>query len=244
MSGCRRVRVAERAATIDCDVHCAPASREALFPYLSEYWREFVDGAGIMVTGLPGRLPASAPTTATAAAREQPGPGRAAAYELAEERCSILQDPRFAVLNCLTLFEAHRNPYYQAALASAVNDWLRAEWLDRDDRLRASIVVPTVDVDDAVAEIERLGDDAAVRPGPAAGPRRRALRQQALPRRSRGGGRARPRRRAARVGSARPRPTPNGFTSTYIEDYLSNQLIVQTHVLSLVSEGSSSASRR
>ena len=32
-------------------------------------------------------------------------------------------------------------------------------------------------------------------------------------------------------------PTQSGFTLSYLEDYLSNQLIVQTHVLSLVSEG-------
>lgn len=32
-------------------------------------------------------------------------------------------------------------------------------------------------------------------------------------------------------------PTPTGFTQTYMEDYLSNQVIVQNHVLSLVSEG-------
>ena len=32
-------------------------------------------------------------------------------------------------------------------------------------------------------------------------------------------------------------PTQNGFTLYYIEDYLSNQIVVQSHVLSLVSEG-------
>jgi predicted TIM-barrel fold metal-dependent hydrolase len=32
-------------------------------------------------------------------------------------------------------------------------------------------------------------------------------------------------------------PTPNGLTFTYLEDYVSNQLIAQSHVLSFVSEG-------
>ena len=50
-------------ATIDCDVHCAPASREELFPYLSEYWREYVDGAGVRLTGMPGAYPPHAPTS-------------------------------------------------------------------------------------------------------------------------------------------------------------------------------------
>jgi uncharacterized protein len=38
-------------------------------------------------------------------------------------------------------------------------------------------------------------------------------------------------------GRAASAPTPSGFTQTYLEDYLSNQVIVQSHVLSLVSEG-------
>ena len=46
-----------------------------------------------------------------------------------------------------------------AALCRAVNDWIAAEWLDRDPRLRASMVVPTQNPDLAVAEIERLAAD-------------------------------------------------------------------------------------
>jgi uncharacterized protein len=67
--------------------------------------------------------------------------------------------PQLAVLNCLTGFETHRNPYFSAAVASAINDWMRDEMLARDDRLRASLVVSTVSTEDAVGEIERLGDD-------------------------------------------------------------------------------------
>jgi hypothetical protein len=32
---------------IDCDVHCAPASYDALFPYLSDYWRQYITEAGV-----------------------------------------------------------------------------------------------------------------------------------------------------------------------------------------------------
>src|SRR5690606_11067075 len=66
--------------------------------------------------------------------------------------------PQLAVLNCTTSFHCNRNPYYEAALCRAINDWLAAEWLDRDERLRASILVPTLDTAPAVAEIERIGD--------------------------------------------------------------------------------------
>ena len=40
-----------------------------------------------------------------------------------------------------------------------VNDWIAKEWLDRDPRLRASIVVPTQNVEYAVDEIERCAKD-------------------------------------------------------------------------------------
>ena len=40
-----------------------------------------------------------------------------------------------------------------------MNDWIAAEWLDRDPRLRASIVVPTQNVELAVEEIERCAAD-------------------------------------------------------------------------------------
>jgi hypothetical protein len=44
-------------------------------------------------------------------------------------------------------------------MARAVNDWIAREWLDRDPRLRASIVVPQQNAELAVAEIERCAAD-------------------------------------------------------------------------------------
>src|SRR5258708_33556142 len=46
-----------------------------------------------------------------------------------------------------------------AALCSAVNDWVARELLDREPRLRSSILVPLHDPQGAVAEIERVGAD-------------------------------------------------------------------------------------
>ena len=46
-----------------------------------------------------------------------------------------------------------------AAMARAVNDWIAREWLDRDPRLRASIVVPQQNAELAVEEIERCAAD-------------------------------------------------------------------------------------
>ena len=207
---------------IDCDVHCAPESFEALSPYLSDYWRQYITEAGIRLNGLayayPRGIVAPAPSS----------------YEALAEH---LRDGRHAVLNCLTGFETHRNPYYAAAVASAINDWLRAEFLDRDPRLRASVAVSSVSADDAVSEIERVGGD----------PR---FVQVLLPVRSdvpwghknnhavfaaaRDAGLHVGLHAWGRAGKA---PTPSGFTTTHLEDYLGNQPIVQAQVLSFVSEG-------
>src|SRR3979490_1075967 len=46
-----------------------------------------------------------------------------------------------------------------AAFCKAINDWIAAEWLARDPRLRASIVVPMQAPDLAVEEIERRAGD-------------------------------------------------------------------------------------
>jgi hypothetical protein len=145
--------------------------------------------------------------------------------------------PRAVVLNCVTGFDTHRNPYFSAAVASAVNDWLRDTFLSRDDRLRASLAVSAVSPQDAVAEIERAGDH----PG---------FVQVLLPVRSdvpwghknNHGIFAAARERSLQVGlhawgRAGKAGTPSGFTTTYLEDYLANQPIAQAQVLSFVSEG-------
>ena len=89
---------------VDCDVHCAPASYGALFPYLSDYWRQYISEAGIRLNGVAHAYP-----------RGVVAPAPSSYSELAE-RVLGEPEPRFAVLNCLTGFETHRNPYFSAAV--------------------------------------------------------------------------------------------------------------------------------
>ena len=48
---------------------------------------------------------------------------------------------------------------WQDAFCRALNDWLVKEWLDRDGRLRGSIVIPVQSVEKSVKEIERCAQD-------------------------------------------------------------------------------------
>lgn len=222
---------------IDCDVHCAPASFEDLAPYLSDFWLDYISDAAIRLTGNALQYPPGAPTTASEAARSSEGVPTPSTYEALRDAVLERARPRFAILNCMTMYESHRNSHYAAALARAVNDWLAATMLDRDDRLRASIVVSGIDVQGAVAEIERLAHDRrfvqillAIRGDLAAGhPHYRPLYEAAasaeLPVVLHAWG---------RTGYA---PTPTGLTTTYLADYASNRQIVQAHLVSLVCEG-------
>ena len=225
-------------AVVDTDVHCAPRALGDLLPYLDGYWRSYITDGGVALSpSQGGAYPPAAPTSATPAARAA---GTAPANSVEQLRAAFLDPggPQLALLNCTTSFHCNRNPYYETALCRAVNDWLLAEWLERDDRLRASMVVPTMDDAAAAAEIERIGDH----------PR---IVQVLLPVRADarwGNVRHRPVLRAAaerglvvglhawgRIGNA---PTSSGMTHTYLEDYLANsQILVQAQVTSLVTEG-------
>jgi len=210
---------------IDCDVHCAPASFEALFPYLSDYWRQYVSEAGVRLNGLAFAYPSGVA-----------GSVPSSYHALAD---AVLTQPgdEVVVVNCLTGFETHRNPYFSAAVASALNDWMLEQILAHDYRLRASLVVSPVSTDDAVSEIERVGDDPRfvqvllpVRADlPWGHKNNHALFAAASARGLQIGLHA-----WGRAGKA---ATPSGFTTTYLEDYVGNQPIAQAQVLSFVSEG-------
>jgi predicted TIM-barrel fold metal-dependent hydrolase len=124
-----------------------------------------------------------------------------------------------------------------AAFAKAVNDWVAREWLDRDKRLRASIIVPMQNTDYAVAEIERCAPDKrfvqvlVLAMGEAPLGRREywpvyeAAEHHGLP-------------IGIHAGSSyRHAVTSLGWPSWYVEDYCANAQGFQAQVASLVCEG-------
>ena len=59
------------------------------------------------------------------------------------------------ILNSLIPAGEQTNRAYGAALSPAINEWIVRDWLELEPRLRASIVVPYEDGQDAAAEIHR-----------------------------------------------------------------------------------------
>ncbi|HYW27907.1 MAG TPA: amidohydrolase family protein [Terriglobales bacterium] len=121
---------------IDCDLALAAPPVSALRDHLEAYWRDSVTERGIRSLEPSYELPGRAPR------RPEPGPGTT-----------------LAIVRPLAAIEALHAEDLAAALAGGLNDWLRAEWLDRDPRLRGSITVAPQSVEAAVAEIERLASD-------------------------------------------------------------------------------------
>jgi uncharacterized protein len=141
---------------IDADVRATVPSLEALYPYMDAMW---IDWCRERRWRGPGSTPGQPPNSPGACRPEWRPADRVPASEPGLLREHIL-DPwqtEYAVLNCNYGIDAVRHPDLAAALARAVNDWIIAEWLERDSRLKASLVIPARDPVAMISEIQRVG---------------------------------------------------------------------------------------
>jgi predicted TIM-barrel fold metal-dependent hydrolase len=215
---------------IDCDIHTVIPNTDALFPYLSDHWREYIRTSafkGVVDTAYPP----NAPTTR--------GPAGNGPPNLEAVQRDVLEpwSVERGILNCAYAVDSLHNPDTAAAMAAAVNDWLKAEWLDKEPRLRASMVVPTRVPEMGAREIDRLGGHSGfvqvllpVRSEAPYGHRRYLPIFEAADRHNLvvslqfGGAPGNP-------------PTGSGWPSYYIEEYVGMAQVFQTQVLNLVVEG-------
>jgi hypothetical protein len=220
---------------IDCDVHPTVPNLKALLPYLDDHWRDSVEERGI--PGLESiSYPPNAPITARPDWRHKGGLAGTSVADLQATVFERLHADR-AILNCLYGVQLVFNEDMAQAFARAVNDWIAKEWLDRDPRLRASIVVTPQNTEYAVDEIERhAGDRRFVQilllaMGEVPLGRRQfwpiyaAAERHGLP-------------IGIHAGSAYRHPvTSLGWPSYYIEDYAAQSQGFQSQVASLITEG-------
>jgi len=144
---------------IDCDIHPALPSTRALLPYLDDYWREHIIRRGIDADNLElSSYPSSAPLNSRPDWRP-PGGTPGADFDLVRSHVLDAFHARFAICNVLNGAQIMHSEDLSAALCRGVNRWIAAEWLDRDPRLRASIVVPVRSAELAAEEIERCAAD-------------------------------------------------------------------------------------
>ncbi len=231
-----------RAGFIDCDIHNTVPSMDALEPYLSERWRKHVKAFGMrqhhgFAAGIP--YPKVSPGGGARVDSWPPSglPPGADLDFMREQHLDVL-DLEVGILNCLYPKVGEQlDEELGAALARATNDWQIAEWLEKEPRLRASIVVPYENAELSAAEIDRV----AGHPG--------FVQVVLLPRTSEPLGKRRywPIYEAAErhglpigihfAGLGGNPITSSGWPSYYIEDHTVMSMAFQSQVISLVCEG-------
>lgn len=222
---------------IDCDIHPAVPDTRVLLPYLEPYWREHVLRRGLERENFEASsYPASAPINGRPDWRLPSAPPGSSLPALQSHLLDRF-NPDLAICNVIHGAQVMLSEDLSLAFCRAINNWMVAEWLDRDPRLRASIVVPPHNADLAAEEIERLAPD------------RRfvqvlllAMTELPLGRRQNW-----PIYKAAEkhnlpigihAGSSfRHPPSALGWPSYYLEDYVSQSQGFQAALNSLVSEG-------
>ena len=102
--------------------------------------------------------PPNAPLTSRPEWRGKDGRAATEVAQLAGQVCDRWQ-ASIAICNCLYGVGLLFAEDMANAFARALNDWVAREWLDRDPRLRASIVIPTQNTEYCVDEIERCAKD-------------------------------------------------------------------------------------
>jgi predicted TIM-barrel fold metal-dependent hydrolase len=208
-----------------------------LLPYLSEYWRDqFINRH---IDRYPFALmsyPPNSPLSCRPDWRPASGPPGSDIEALRRQALDAF-GTRYAICNVLHGAIALFNEDMAAALCAAINDWTAKELLDRDPRLRASILLPSQNAELAAREIERLAGD------------RRFVQVTLLVMSDAllGNRRYWPIYRAAErhdlvigihAGSTfRTAPTHSGWPSFQVEDYVANSSAFENVLVSLLAEG-------
>ena len=220
---------------IDCDMHPVVPNIRALVPFLAKNWAASVNDRGI-----EGFDSISYPPNAPISARPDWRPdGKGLPTSVDDYRRHVLDrwDVQYAIGNCLYGAHLALSEDIGVAMASAVNDWMVATWLDAEPRMRASIVVAPQNPERAAAEIDRCAPDKrfvqVLLPAMVEAPLGRrqywpiyaAAERHGLP-------------VGIHAGSSYRHPvTPVGWPSYYVEDYASQSYAFQGQLGSLIAEG-------
>ncbi len=216
---------------IDCDVHPFVPSTKVLMPWLDANWQEQVVDRGIASLD-PISYPPNSPLTVRSDFRKE-GLDQAGTSRQIFERWGAER----AILNCIYGVQLVHNTDMAIAFTRALNQWIAAEWLAKDKRFAASIVLPLQDIEACVDEIEFFAANRqfvqvlVLANGDAPLGKRqfwpiwRAAEKHGLP-------------VGIHAGSSYRHPvTSLGWTHYYVEDYAAQALGFQAQLASLVTEG-------
>jgi hypothetical protein len=161
----RETKSGQRLAFVDCDLHPVQKTPKELHPYLEARWREHSDTFGAhFCQGLVGQLAFPRMMAAGMRADAFPEGGGPPGCDLGLMQRQHLDLNGCEVGNLVVLGRAgmeERNLDYAAALSHAANDWQLHDWIAKDKRLKAGIVVPQEYPEYAVREIDERAQNEA-----------------------------------------------------------------------------------
>jgi uncharacterized protein len=220
---------------IDCDIHPGIPNASVLLPFMDDYWRDqFISRAidGLELASYPPGAPLSCRPD-WRPAKGKPGTD----LDLLRSQALDAFGLRLAICNPLYGCQVAFSETMGAVTCHAVNEYIAREWLDREPRLRASIVVTGQSPELAAEEIEaRAADRRFVQVLLLASgelmlgrryhwPIYRAAERFNLP-------------IGIHAGTMYRYPTtPNGWPTHYVQDYAANSNLFASQLHSLISEG-------
>lgn len=145
---------------IDLDVHHTWTSPTEIIERLPRRWREVastVPGSGLTIDG-PSN--STGPPGGGERPETKPDVGRSgSSYRLLREQLLDAHDVDRVLLGFNTgRNNGLANPYFAQEVVRAINDWNIETWLSiDDDRLTSVVLIPAQFIDEAVAEIARVG---------------------------------------------------------------------------------------
>lgn len=223
------------AQVIDCDIHNELPSLETLIPYLDDHWVAYIQESAFVGPNA-NDYPAGAPTSAREGTKPEKGPP-GSDFGLLKEQALDAWDVVIGILTCAYRVQSVQNEDLAVVLSTAINQWQVDAWLEKDDRLRASLVVPSQNPVLAAEEIERYGAHPKfvqvmlpVRSYEPYGKRvydpifEAAVKHDLVVGIHYGGASSLP-------------PTPVGWPATYVEEMADMAQVFQSQVMSLVVEG-------
>lgn len=224
-------------APIDCDIHPAVPSGQDLLPYFDEFWREMIvlrgiDKLALNLTSYPPNAPASVRSD-----WRSPGGRPGSDFSRLQAQALDAFGSQLAICNVLHGGQLLHSEDMAAVFCTAINRWTARELLDRDPRLRASILIPLENPAMSVEEIERCAAD----------PRFVQVLMYVMGEMPLGRRYYWPIYEAAvkhglpvgvHAGSGyRHAPTSIGWPSYFMEDYVAQSAAFETQLLSFIAEG-------
>ncbi len=152
------IDTASRIAIADCDIHPATRKPGDLDPWLPKAVRDH-----LAEYSTPRRMgwasgpayPKSQPNASRRDAYPPEGGRQGSSLSFMQQQHLDANNVALGILNPLGAAQGVSNPTVAAALCHAMNEWEVAEWTSKDQRLKASVVIPYEDSVESVAEIRK-----------------------------------------------------------------------------------------